>query len=349
MVASQKKLRKTIDFASRAVPKANSNTLLLYGPSGAGKTRECEALIRYVWGKYGKKTRYVTCDGGSWQPISPLWEAGMVDVIDLTASETNIVPTVRGLAQGYWLEKNETGEMVWKKPEDQTTIKDVGCYIFESLSSYSTAIINYFINKKVNASEDLVGFTALDNEDEELDALIGKQTLAKLSRSHYGLLADELINTVYGFRTLATTLDLNIVVFTTHESSNERELAKVKTVSLGPGAEGQKFASQLPRMVGDMFYLYPINTPKGVEYRAAFTPQPDPQLANKPWPARIRGSAMVTEEILKVPDLKNGYLVLTNELDPVNRKGITRILMERDRIEAEQTKKIQELLSKRTN
>jgi hypothetical protein len=341
LVPVKKPARKVIQFSKKAKQASDANSVLLYGPSRAGKTRECACIVKYVWDKWGLKTRYITIDGGSYQPLQPYIQAGMVDVIDLTAAEGNIVPAVRGISAGLWLEDEQ-----WVAPENQKTLKDVGCYIFESISGYSSAVIQSYIDNNVNASQDLVSYSTLINDDEELAAILGDQKVGKLSMSHYGLLADELTRFVQKFRGLQTTLNQKMIVFTSHEASSEVERVGMKVTSLGPSAEGQKFTSQLPRMVGDMFYLTPaLNKQKILEYRAAFAPYPDPQLGNRLWPASIRGGAEITSKLLSQPEFKDGYLLLTDEEDPIFRLGITRLFRERDKIETEAAEKISALMA----
>lgn len=330
---------KTVSFASTLSEVVDNNLLLLYGASGTGKTRECEAVARYVWDKWRKKTRYITVDGGGYQPLKPLIAAGMVQVCDLSRAPDNIVSGLKGLNLGIWPEDGQ-----WKQPKDQCDRDQIGCYIMESVSEYSAYVVQHFLKNNTAASESLVSYTNIPNEDHELAALMGQEKFGAISRSHYGMLATELGKFVRGFRSLSSVFDLKIQVLTTHDASNETEKAKIKQQVLGPGTEGQKFSGIFQRLVGDMIYLCTTTSSKGVEYRAAFTPYPDPQLGNKLWPARIRGNADVTSKLLKTPGLEAGYIVLTDESEPLKREGITKILRRRDQIETEATQQLQAIM-----
>ena len=83
-------------------------------------------------------------------------------------------------------------------------------------------------------------------------------------------------------------------------------------------------------MVGDMFLLTAVAEKTKTEYRAYFTPFPDPELGGRIWPARIRANAAATAAMQK--QNPKGYIVLDNEIDPMFRKGVTQLFELRDSV-----------------
>lgn len=324
-----------------------ANTILLYGPSRSGKTREFAALALYIWRKYKKKTRYITLDGGTAKPLLPLVEAGMVDMLDFNG-DVNVVNSIRAISTGIWPELDpKTGERHWQAPENQKTLSDVGMIGFESISAYSKMLMDFYIRENVSAAEALVGLQTLENPDEELARIMEPQVIGKLSRAHYGLLAQELNTFIINMNSLQPKYGLELIAYSTHDNSSEKETAGIKFSVLGPSSEGQKFGQDLPKLVGDMIYMTYTKTGKGLEYHAAFAPYADKQLGNKLWPASLRGDADVLSQLYKDPRFDKGYLVLTDEDDPVMRKGITELLEARDLLESNATQKIKLLMEQK--
>ena len=322
--------------------QSRGGSLALYGDTRSGKTRECAAIALYVWKTFGKRTRYITVDGGSYEPLLPLIEAGIVEVLDLTSAEGDLLHAIRAVSLGLWLEDGE-----WKRPEKQRGFGDVGCVIFETLSTLSSLIIRYYVDKNIKVSEDLIGYTVLTADDEQLVQALGRQVSGTISRSHYNALARELTTLVTNCRAMCNLFPaMELMVYTLHDGSNEQERVGMKTITLGPSTEGSKFGREFPRHVGDLIYtvVVPSADKRTVEYRAYFTPYVDPSLAGKQWPASLRGGAEVTSALKKLPEFAQGYIVLTDEENPVQRRGVTRILEARASIVRDATNELMQLV-----
>src|SRR5262249_60698279 len=80
-------------------PQSIFNTLLIYGATGTGKTREIGALALDVWKRYGKKTRLISADGGGWGTIQDYVDAGLIAPINISDAATPLT-LLRRLRRG---------------------------------------------------------------------------------------------------------------------------------------------------------------------------------------------------------------------------------------------------------
>lgn len=85
----------------------SASLTLVYADSGAGKTSLIESLATYLYKKEGKRTRLVTGDGGGWDTISHLVEAGIVIPWQVDLHE-HPFETLMLASEGYWPE--DTGD-----------------------------------------------------------------------------------------------------------------------------------------------------------------------------------------------------------------------------------------------
>ena len=55
-----------------------TESLLIYGVSGAGKTTQAQELAKYVHKKLHKKVRLASMSGGGWTSVQPAVDAGIL-------------------------------------------------------------------------------------------------------------------------------------------------------------------------------------------------------------------------------------------------------------------------------
>jgi hypothetical protein len=300
-----------------------NNTMMLYGASGTGKTRECAAVANYIWDKHRARTRYITCDTGGWQPLQPYVDAGMVDAINI-AGHPDFILILRALAEGMWYKDGKLAK--------DTRLDDTALVVVESITSICGEIMAYYRDKRVKFAQELVAVQPLKAEDDEITKLLGSQSVAALSVSHYNGLRDELFDRIRDFQRLLTK-GVKLLVMTSHESSGQEKLAGTTRTQLGIGALGQAISPALPARFGDLIHLDTITVANKLEYRAYFQPHQDPEVKRE-WPARLRVDASLSKAIAANPEFKAGYLVLTDEEDPTNRQGVTKLLRYRDAVQS---------------
>ena len=309
-----------------------NNTLIYYGYSGTGKTREMGALADYIFTKTnGKRIRYITCDTGGWQPIQPYIDAGMIDAINI-AGHPDFLLVFRALSEGYWFDPS--GKLV----KDPARLADTGLIIVESITSICSEIMGYYREKKLKFAQDLVAVQQLKAEDSQLSSLPINQSVSAVAQAHYSGLRDELFDRIRDFQRLLSN-GVDLLCFTSHESSGQEKLAGLSRTQLGIGALGQAISPALPQRFGDMIHLDTITVNNKLEYRAYFQPHQDPELKRE-WPARLRMDAVLNKAILEHSEFKQGYLVLTDEEDPSARQGVTKLFRFRDQLQSTAADKI---------
>ena len=309
-----------------------NNSICIYGYSGTGKTRECGAMADYYYFRTGgKRIRYITADTGGWQPIQPYIDAGMVDAVSIVG-HPDFLQILRGLSDGYWL--TPEGKLI----ADRGRLADTGLIIIESLTSICQEIMNYYQEKRLKFAQDLVAVQQLQSQDPDTDKILGKQTISAVAQAHYSGLRDELFGMIRGFQRLISQ-GVDGLVFTSHESSGQESIAGIKRTQLGIGALGQAISPALPQRFGDLIHLDTITVNNKLEYRAYFQPHQDAELRRE-WPARLRTDPSLNKAILDHPDFKQGYLVLTDEVDPTQRQGVTKLLRFRDQLQSTAAEKI---------
>lgn len=74
---------------------------LYYGASGTLKTSNIGKAALWAYKRFNKPTRLVSADGGGWQPIESLVEAGIVEPWMLRGS-SNLIETIDKACKGYW-------------------------------------------------------------------------------------------------------------------------------------------------------------------------------------------------------------------------------------------------------
>ena len=74
---------------------------LFYGASGTLKTSNIGKAALWAYKKFNKPTRLISADGGGWQPIESLVEAGIV-VPWMLRDRDNLIECIDKACKGYW-------------------------------------------------------------------------------------------------------------------------------------------------------------------------------------------------------------------------------------------------------
>lgn len=321
------------------------STLLVYGATGTGKTREIGALSWDIWKRYGKRTRLISADGGGWGSIQDYVDSGLIEAINISDAETPLT-LLRMLARGDWPERRiGQGPLGWTKREKQANWDEIGMYAIEGFSSIAHMILRDQVNKGRKISEEVVGkFVEEDSETGE------KFTFGAAGRSHYGFTHGAILELIKGFQGLLNH-GVRQIVFTSLESTGEDSITKRKI--LGPASVGSAITEIIPQRVGDMIHLDIAAVPDGKgqreEYRAYYTNHVDPEI-NRAWPAKLRLGPEASAAAAKSPEFKKGYIVLGGEDDQgIEREGIAKLLKWRDEMAGGGAEKLRQLMNNNNN
>lgn len=227
--------------------------ICVYGGTGSFKTAQAHFLAKYVYKKWGKRTRLASCDGGGWKPLDPDIEAGLIEAWGVSAIE-NPRSIMRNLSRGFWpkiVEQNGQHKLVLVPPTAETW-KKIGCIAHEGLTSTANIIMRDALNKQMIVAGDSRGAISFQ-EDVNVAGLNGTdlKVSEKYSFATQGNYNDAQ-RAVYDFVTNYRSLPCPYVYITALEARGEEEDTK-KTI-IGPAVVGKAMTAQVGTWVGDLIH-----------------------------------------------------------------------------------------------
>lgn len=224
-----------------------ARTILMYGDSGGTKTSQCYHMAKWVYEKTGKKTRWISADGGGWAPIEDggLRASGVVEAFDISKRKLAFAD-VRRLSQGYWpAVKRIKGvphlfltNIDECKPENQGWDK-VGLVVVEGIFSIGKLLLGH-----MQSADETLGYTRPYTIEEDGVVIGGSD------KGHYNIVQGELYKLiVQGF----STLPVPLVVYTSIIGKGEKK--RTSESIYGPQAAGSAITDEVPTWVGDCLHL----------------------------------------------------------------------------------------------
>lgn len=264
-------------------------SILCYGATGTRKTTNVGGFAKYVYETTRAPIRYITADGGGWEPIEPYIAAGIIIPYRLSDSPT-LLEQIRLFMKGRW--PNAKGELV-------ANDDNVGAYAIEGLTSISMLVLRHLVGKGQKISEDIVGSFREGNE-----------VFGAAGRSHYGFTQQFILDLVGAFSTLPTLSKR--VMFTAHEGKGQD--TQTRQTVYGPAAVGQAVTDKIPFFVSDLLHFETavIDAKKNdTTVRAYMKSHADSDLQSIIWPAKVRMPFDVVESFTK--RWPEGYMDLGKE------------------------------------
>lgn len=213
-------------------------TILLYGPTGSGKTTQIGLLAEDVYTRTGRITRVATADFGGTDTLDPYVDEGIIEVIPLGASNIWI-----------WLHKVVTGHVRSEQGAwvlDPARNQRVGVLAFESahgiaqllrLDMEQRGATGIAIGGDTNSSFDITA----DGETRRIGHTKGYQKFA--------IPQSEILNAMYAsFRH-----PVDVVVWTAGMSKEEDEVSVSQVI--GPDVIGKALTPVLPKDFNYTFRL----------------------------------------------------------------------------------------------
>lgn len=264
-------------------------SILCYGATGTRKTTSLGSAAKYIYETTRAPVRYISADGGGWEPIQPYIDAGIVIPYRLSDGPT-LLEQIRLFRKGFW--PNETGE--FKKNLD-----NVGAYAIEGLTSISMLMLRHLVTKGQKVAQDVVG------QFKEGSEIFGAAAMA-----HYGFVQQEILDTIGAFSTLPTLGKR--VFFTAHEGKGQDE--QTRQTIYGPASVGKAITDKIPLFFGDLLHfetvVLDLKTNK-TTVRAYLKNHADADLQSILWPAKARMPFDVVADFEK--KWPNGYIDLGEE------------------------------------
>lgn len=230
------------------MPKPRS--ILIYGDTGTYKTSNLYFATKWLLKRYpGEKVRWVTADGGGFQPLidaqlveetdyPTFYRGDRVEVFDVSNSPFPYADLHR-IAQGYWPIYDKSGVLSFKAvPEAKLQANQVSAYICEGVTSFADVLLNH--TRKV---EGPVGFSKAWKYQED------GYTITGLQEGHYGIVQQELRQLIQQeFATLPT----RFVFYSAR--INKGDDMKGTTV-YGPKGAGSAATAHIPAYVQDCLHF----------------------------------------------------------------------------------------------
>lgn len=264
-------------------------SILCYGATGTRKTTNVGGFAKYVWETTRAPVRYITADGGGWEPIEPYIQAGIILPYRLSDSPT-LLEQIRLFMKGRW--PNDKGELVQNSD-------NVGAYAIEGLTSISMLMLRHLVGKGQKVAQDVVG-----------QFREGSEVFGAAAMAHYGFVQQFTLDMIGSFSTLPTLSKR--VLFTAHEGKGQDE--QTRQTIYGPAAVGKAITDKIPFFVSDLLHFETsvIDAKKNeTTVRAYLKNHPDADLQSILWPAKVRMPFDVVHEFTtKWPE---GYIDLGKE------------------------------------
>lgn len=322
---------------------SSDNSICIYGESRTGKTREIGTLARKLFQQTGKKTRLVYCDGGGWASIQTEIDLGIIIPLRLSG-HPDIWQWITAISKGFWPEDNTiTGRLI--KFSDHPESDSIGAYAIEGIAAICTELLGWASRNGLSMTGESNPISKWqpskeENSDPNLVTVVGQVT-----QGHYGNVGNKLFDLIRNFQRLQA-YDIRII-WTSLEAGGEEKIAGMKRSVIGIGSIGKSLTPLLPARFGDLIHIERVVDPKNqtkVEYRAYFLPHEDRELPGRTWPASLRMSPQVNHRFTQDPQLRNGYILLTDEGGKLDRDGISLIWKKKEEYEDIVRKEMLELM-----
>lgn len=278
-------------------------TLALYGRSGTYKTANCGFVAQYIYEKYGKKTRYIYADGGSFAHIKPLADVGILEPL-VIVDDPNPMAVIKGILIDKLWPVDINKDFKRTSPKTTTDMKDVGAYIIEGITSLAELLQSKYRGIKTGMSP---AYT--ETVDKALEGM-SNHRIGSLSMDSYGIIQQEMGEII----TRSWQLPVPFVMYTGHEAQGEDE--QTRKAFRGIALVGNAATSKIGKRIGTMIHAQQVPKSKEsleLETRYYFQSHADPIFKEIAWEAKARVPANRVDDLLKtypggffVPDKEHG-------------------------------------------
>ena len=158
----------------------NNRSVLYWSESGGAKTSQISYLARRVWRQHHKRTRVISADGGSLDPVRPEIEAGLIEPFVVPPIDGKTIAIFRKLSLSWWpdMEKLTKEHKLVLRPPTVDTYSEFGLLCWDGITAVADRIFRDFQNSGMRLGKD----------DALLDAAPGER----------GVLAQEAIARMHG-------------------------------------------------------------------------------------------------------------------------------------------------------
>jgi len=302
---------------------------ILYGASGLYKTSQVGWTALYVLERYGKRTRLVSADGGGFGPIQSLIDARLIEVWPIR-NRLHFIEAVDKACQGWWPVDPQDPCSPIEPPNANPSIREVGLYAFEGLTSFGSGIMGQLKVPGVQLSQD-PNYVLRDGETDYAGGSIAA----------FGFVQDR----IYDFVMKSHMIPLvEKVVWTALEGKGEE--AGNRLPVFGPDIEGRKATAKAGQWFSNMFHVEAGAHQVGVDEASQsiklvthvylyLKPHAD-KLAGIVYPAKVRAPFQLADKVPEKVLLTTG--LLDSDKRPIPNYNLKMVYEHLDHLKADADK-----------
>ena len=223
------------------MPKC-SESILLFGASGVGKTSQSLELALYTAMKKSKKTRLVCCSGGGWTVVQPGVEEGLIEPTYIR-DRANPVETLDRMTKGWWPADPQDPASPLIPPEKQKDWANVGAIFYDGISEACEWTMQTMVSKEAR------GEVRISTEGLAARFKDGDTFYATPGRAHYGTIQNNIGN----FVAQSKSIPDRYIVWTALELKATDDVTRVPIY--GPDVIGKAKSSVAPAWFDDTLHL----------------------------------------------------------------------------------------------
>lgn len=224
-------------------------SILVYSPTGAGKSSLGFSLVRYVKKELGKRTRIILTDFQESETIDLLAALPDADLWDITAWPFPF-EALNYAFMGYWPENPLDPKSKMIAPTDATW-EEFGGYMFDGITGSANLMMGNMSNRAARGEK--IG------QDPPTMFADGALKIGGNSMAHYGVAQRQMLDRVEKSKTLGLTAQKKhpmIRYYTAMECKAEDKEQTGKVMVKGPEVAGQALTAAFGRNFGNMFCLH---------------------------------------------------------------------------------------------
>ncbi len=199
-------------------------TILLFGPTGAGKTAQIGEVAEYYYKSNKQITRLYSCDPGGWLTIAPYVELGIIELVPYF-----------GDSPWHWLDAAVQGKKLVDGKWVPGIDKKIAIYAFEGMTSISDKIMLWMAHasgKGVNiGGGGAFNFTVGEGAD--------KLKIGSSNQAHYGVAQQQIYDKCAQSQQLP-----GVVLWTAGDKRGEDD---ANGGVVGPQLAGKALTGEVPR------------------------------------------------------------------------------------------------------
>jgi hypothetical protein len=241
----------------------SNRSIIYWSESGGAKTSQIAYLADRIWRQHHKRSRVISADNGSLDPIKPEIEKGMVEVFVVPPIDNKTIAIFRKLSLGWWPDMAKLREQlkIVLQPPTLETYREFGMLAWDGMTAVSDRIFRDFQQSGMRLGRDEA--TAALEETVEVDVPAGAAFAKPGTEKIFAATQSMYLFTQKEVRMLvdnANTLPFNRTYWTALESKGEEVVGR--DTIYGPMLAGSAATSKVPAWFGDCFHGELMFTPR---------------------------------------------------------------------------------------